>query len=301
MLKAGDELAEKGIEVTTVQWEVNRGKRDGMAEGIKRAKNDIVIFVDSDSFVAPDSVKHLVKYFVDPKMGAVAGHTDVYNIDTNALTRMQATRYYIAFSVYKAAESIFAMVTCCPGCCSAYRREYLLEFVDEWLNQKFLGEKCTFGDDRSLTNFVLRKYDATYSQEAKAYTVVPDTIGKYVKQQQRWKKSWIRETFIAGTFIWRRNLVAAFFFYLYAFLSLISPIVFVRAIFWYPAATHQVPYIYILGLFLMLFLQGLYYRIETSDSLWFIGIVTAWITSVALIWQLPWAVIRMRDTRWGTR
>jgi hyaluronan synthase len=302
MLKIKKELeTEKHIPVTVVNWVENRGKREGMGEGVKRAKNDIVLFVDSDSFIEPDCVKHLVKYFVDARVGAVSGHTDVYNRDTNMLTRMQALRYYIAFKVYKAAESIFASVTCCPGCCSAYRRSYIIGFIDEWLNQQFLGGKCTFGDDRSLTNFTIRKYEAVYSPRAKAYTVVPDTMRKYIKQQQRWKKSWIRETFIAMSFMWKKNPVAATFFYLYAFLAFISPIVFIRAIIWYPIATHLWPVIYLLGLFLMLLLQGIYYHIETGYPKWISAIFISWISSVILIWQLPYAFFTIRDSRWGTR
>ena len=194
------------LKIEVVDWKVNRGKRHGMAEGVRRAKNEIIIFIDSDSFIDKDCVKHLVKYFFNPEVGAVSGHTDVFNRDTNLLTQMQAVRYYIAFKIYKAAESTFGNVTCCPGCCSAYRKKYVLEILDKWLNQKFLGVQCTYGDDRSLTNFIIKKYKAVYSSEAKAHTVVPDKFSKYLKQQQRWKKSWIRETFIAS-FLYGRKIL----------------------------------------------------------------------------------------------
>jgi hypothetical protein len=160
-----------------------------------------------------------------------------------------------------------------------------MEFVDEWLNQTFFGGKCTFGDDRSLTNFTIRKYEAVYSPKAIAHTVVPDTWPKYIKQQQRWKKSWIRETFIAATFMWKKNPLAALFFYLYLVLAFLSPVVFVRAIIWYPISTHLFPYIYMIGLLLMLCLQGIYYRIETGNRRWVLAILGAWWASVILIWQ----------------
>jgi hyaluronan synthase len=272
-----------------------------MAEGIKRAKNDIIIFIDSDSFIDRDCVKHLVKYFMNPEIGAVSGHTDVYNIDTNLLTRMQAVRYYIAFSIYKASESVFGNVTCCPGCCSAYRRAYLTDFVDAWLNQKFLGRACTFGDDRSLTNFIIRKYKATYSPDAKAYTVVPDTIRKYIKQQQRWKKSWVRETFIASSFMWKKHPIAALSFYLYIFLAIVSPVIVIHALFWYPISTNTLPIIYLCGIGLMLSVQGIYYQIKTGYKTWFFAVLYMWLNTVLLIWQLPWAFITIRDSRWGTR
>lgn len=301
MLKVQGELGSRVKRFEVVDWKINRGKRHGMAEGVKRATHDIIVFIDSDSFIEPDCVRHLVKYFADPEVGAVSGHTDVYNRDTNLLTQMQAIRYYIAFKVYKAAESVFGNVTCCPGCCSAYRKAYLDEFLDAWLNQKFLGDQCTFGDDRSLTNFIIKKYRAVYSAEAKAHTVVPENFRKYMRQQQRWKKSWIRETFIASTFMWRKNPLAAFSFYSYVFLAFASPFIFFRAMFWHPITEETWPLVYIFGLLLMLLLHGLFYRIEVGPRAWALAILNFWINSVILMWQLPWAAITIKDSRWGTR
>ena len=301
MERAATILRQNIRHVEVVDWKVNRGKREGMAEGVERATADIIIFVDSDSFIEKNCIRHLVKYFAFPEVGAVSGHTDVYNRDTNILTQMQAVRYYIAFKVYKAAESVFGNVTCCPGCCSAYRRSYLNKFIEEWRHQRFFGKPCTFGDDRSLTNFMIRNYKAIYSPEAKAHTVVPDNFKKYLRQQQRWKKSWIRETFIAATFIWKKNPIAAIFFYMYIFLAFSSPIVFMRALVWHPFVYHELPFVYLSGLFLMLFLHGLFYRIEVGKRAWFLAILSFWFHTVILMWQLPWALITMADTRWGTR
>lgn len=301
MKRAAKDISPFIQRVEVVNWEENRGKRHGMAEGVKFARNDIIIFIDSDSFIDRTAVRHLVKYFADPTVGAVSGHTDVDNASTNLLTEMQAIRYYIAFTIYKAAESAFGTVTCCPGCCSAYRRSYLMEFIDTWLNQTFLGEPCTFGDDRALTNFIIQKYRAVYSYEARATTVVPDTFKKYMIQQQRWKKSWMRETWIASGFMWKKNPLAAVSFYAYVFLAFASPVVFFRAVIWLPIMESTWPVIYLSGLFLMLLLHGLYYRIKVGPRAWFLAIVNFWFNTVLLMWQLPWALITIRDSRWGTR
>ena len=301
MRRAARDIQGSVARVEVVDWEVNRGKRHGMHEGVRRSQSEVIIFVDSDSFIEPSSVRHLVKYFTNKEVGAVSGHTDVYNEGTNLLTRMQALRYYVSFKVYKAAESAFGTVTCAPGCCSAYRKEYLDEFIDEWLNQTFLGKGCTFGDDRSLTNFILRKYHAAYSSEAKAYTVVPDSFKKYMKQQQRWKKSWIRETFIASSFIWKKNPFAAAFFYVYLFLAFAAPFIFLRAVLWNPVLHGILPIVYLFGLFLMLMLHGIYYRIHTGKPHWLFAVVGYWFFTVILMWQLPWALFTVADTRWGTR
>jgi len=301
MERAARDLHGKIAHVEVVHWEKNRGKRHGMAEGVKRAKNDIIIFIDSDSFLERDAVRHLVKYFTDRRVGAVSGYTGVENKNVNLLTEMQAIRYYISFSIYKAAESVFGAVTCCPGCCSAYRRSYLNEFIDEWLEQTFLGAPCTFGDDRSLTNYTIRKHLAVYCQEARATTVVPETVGKYMRQQQRWKKSWIRETFIAAGFMWRKHSLAVLSFYTYALLAFVGPVVFFRAVVWLPAHYQVWPVVYLLGLLLMLLLHGFYYRIRVDKETWFLGIMSFWLSTILLIWQLPWALVTIRDSRWGTR
>ena len=104
-----------------------------------------MVFVDSDSFLDPYAVRNVVQPFKDPKVGGVAGRTDVANTYTNFLTKIQAVRYYIAFRVMKAAESVFDTVTCLSGPLACYRKEIVLENMEAWVNQKFLGQKATFG------------------------------------------------------------------------------------------------------------------------------------------------------------
>ena len=41
----------KNVDVKVVDWKQNKGKREGMAECIKRSRGEIIIFIDSDSFV----------------------------------------------------------------------------------------------------------------------------------------------------------------------------------------------------------------------------------------------------------
>ncbi len=285
-----------------VDWQQNRGKREGMAAGTLLARGEVLVFVDSDSFIRPDSVRQLVRYFHDPEVGAVAGHADVFNEDTNMLTKMQAVRYFVSFRVFKATESLFSTVTCCSGCFSAYRKRYVEEVLEEWRAQKFLGVQCTYGDDRSLTNFLLRNgYKLAYCRDAIAYTIVPDTLRKFLKQQLRWKKSWSRECYIASKFVWRRHPLMSVGFYVNVLLSLLAPLIVARALLWYPYHTHSFPYYYLVGLILVSFLYGFYYYAHTGKKLWFYGVAFAWFYALVLVWQLPYAILTLRDTKWGTR
>jgi len=108
---------------------VNKGKRDAMAWGAKEAKTDLVVFVDSDSFLNPYAILNLVQPFKDNEVGGVSGRTDVANTYTNALTKMQSVRYYIAFRIMKACESYFDTVTCLSGPLSCYRRTWSLNIA----------------------------------------------------------------------------------------------------------------------------------------------------------------------------
>jgi hyaluronan synthase len=177
-----------------------------------------------------------------------------------------------------------------------------MEVLDLWLHQRFLGVTCTYGDDRSLTNFLLKRgYRPLFAPEAKAYTFVPETLRQFMRQQLRWKKSWVRESLKAGTFMWRKHPLMAISFYLGVLLPLVAPVVVVRALLWYPYATGKAPYFYLIGLALMATVYGLYYYVYTRDRKWVYGVLFATFYTLVLIWQLPYAILSLRDSRWGTR
>ena len=81
--------------------------------------------------------------------------------------------------------------------------------LDWWENQKFLGRESTFGDDRSLTNCVLREWKVKYEARAVSHTIVPTTFKQFMRQQLRWKRSWTRESLIVARFIWSKNPIAS--------------------------------------------------------------------------------------------
>jgi hyaluronan synthase len=288
-------------DLTIINFRKNRGKKYGMAKGVELAQGEIIVFIDSDSFVRRDSIRPLVKYFADPEVGAVCGHTEVYNWNKNFLTKMQAARYYIAFEVEKSAEGLFGCVTCCSGCFSAYRRKYVLEVLHPWLEQKTLGVDCHYGDDRSLTNFILKKYKVKFSPEARAYTIVPETSRQFLRQQLRWKKSWFVESFRASLFMWKKNPAMAASFYSEILLTFLSPVVLIEALIWDPYMNHTIPLVFISGLILVSFVYGFYYYIRTGNKSWMWGAAAAWFYAVIMVWQMPYALFTLRDPKWGTR
>jgi hyaluronan synthase len=282
----------------------NQGKRAAMAAGIRATAADIIAFVDSDSVLEPDALRVLVQGFADERVGAICGHADVLNLRETWLTKMQAVRYFVAFKVVKAAESVFNAVTCCSGCFSAYRREAIMPHLDWWETQTFLGRPSTFGDDRSLTNCVLRKWKVRYESRAVSHTLVPTTFKQFMVQQLRWKRSWTRESLIVGTFIWRKHPVAAVSAYVGMVLPVIAPVVALRTLVFTPIMLGGgVPLIYLLGVYSMAVAYGLYYVIRRRhyDGLWIYGVVFCFFYLFFLLWQTYWAIATSRSSSWGTR
>jgi len=173
----------------------------------------VVVFLDSDTILECAALRAIAAEFHDPTVGAVSGHVDVLNAGVNFLTSAQAVWYFGAFRVFRAAEHLLSNVPCCPVAFCAYRAEYVAPVVEPWLQTRVLGIPCTYGVDRGLTNQILRRHRVRYCSEAVAWTVAPDTWAEFLRQQVRWKKSWIRETLVACSFMYRKPPCTALFFY----------------------------------------------------------------------------------------
>lgn len=295
---------EFGKNIKILSFPVNKGKKEAMAAGVQMAKNDVFIFVDSDSYLSPDAIKHITEHFLeDERVGAVSGNTKVENKYENLLARMQSIQYAVSFDIYKAGESVHESVTCCPGCFSAYRREAIKPLIEEWKNKEFLGAKSTFGDDRSLTNFVLKSWDVVYCEKAKATTLVPTTFMQYWNQQLRWKKSWIREGILGGLFMWKRKSIpASLGFYIHFTFPFLGPILALNVLI-YSVVTNniQVFLLFMLGFVLIGFIFSLFVKLyRDAENYLIMPLFSIFFISI-LIWQMPYAMLTLKKSHWGTR
>lgn len=281
--------------------EKNAGKREALCTGVLNAKHDLIVFVDSDSFLDPFAIINLVQPFKDPKMGGVAGRTDVANTYTNALTKMQSVRYYIAFRIMKAAEGYFDTVTCLSGPLSCYRKEIIMDNMELWRNQKFLGQPATFGDDRAMTNFVLSKHRTGYQDTAFCSTIVPNKYKVFLKQQMRWKRSWIRESIISGKFMWKKEPFAAVLFYIGLLVPILAPIVVGYNLIYIPLFQRTFPTTFVVGLLMMSLMMSFAQLLLRKSTTWIFGMLFCIFYESVLLWQMPIAWVTFWKSTWGTR
>lgn len=284
-----------------IHLEKNSGKRIALVRGVEVAKHELVTFVDSDSFLKPLAIRNLVQPFKDPKVGGVTGRTDVENAWTNYITKMQAVRYYVAFHIIKASESVFDAVTCLSGPISCYRKDLINKYKEDWINQTFLGQPATFGDDRSMTNFILKHNRTVYQDSAVCTTIVPSSFKLFLKQQMRWKRSWLRESMRAGSFMWKKEPFQSVSFYAGFIIPIVAPIVFAYNFVYVPLVYKVVPIVFISGILLMSFLMSFVYLLLRKSKIWIYGLWFCLFYEFILLWQMPIACVTFWKATWGTR
>jgi hyaluronan synthase len=244
----------------------NKGKRQAFATGFRATESDLVICVDSDTTVAKDAIRLLVQPFIDDLVVATCGHGEAANIDKNLLTKVQHYWYQDMFTLVKRMESTMTVVTCCSGILAAYRRNIVSEVLEEFLTEKCFGNDILYGDDRRLTNLSARGACGISTRDAKvkyqsnaiAYTMVPDNFRTLIKQQIRWKRSWLHGFKLAQTFMWRKKFPIPIYFYISTLSNFAAPVILVLCFVIIPLSGHtKGPIVFLTSIFFIACLRGL--------------------------------------------
>jgi hyaluronan synthase len=184
-----------GVDYDIVVFPENLGKRAGLAAGFRRSWDaDVYLCVDSDTILHPQAVENALKPFRKRKVQGVTGAVLAANRSRNVLTRLIDLRYCYAFMGERAAYSVLGSVLCACGSLALYRGPVVRKYLDDFLNQRFLGRACTYGDDRRMTYYCLREGRVLLAPNAIAWTLVPSTLPHFLRQQLRWSKSFFRES-----------------------------------------------------------------------------------------------------------
>ncbi len=291
--------------VTTIRFKENRGKRAALAEAFRIARGEIVTTIDSDSVIERDALLELAGPFRDPAIGAVAGKVVAYNRNRGFIPKMLHVRFILSFDFLRAVQSAYGTVYCCPGALSAYRTSVVRKVLDAWLDQTFLGEKCTYGEDRSLTNFIFScGYNSVYQRTAIVHTTVPETYSKLCKMYLRWDRSYVREEIRFARLIWKRPYPAQIISMIDCFVTNLRYPVSYLTLGLLVFYSLQNPMTLLRVLFVIGFISSLnmiyYLRSERSWDCVF-GILYSYFAFFTLFWIFPYAVATIRSRSWMTR
>jgi cellulose synthase/poly-beta-1,6-N-acetylglucosamine synthase-like glycosyltransferase len=156
----------------------NGGKPNALNAGIAAASHDLIVMVDGDTVVEPDSIRRLVQPFADPRVGAVAGNVKVGN-RRSLVARWQHIEYVIGFNLDRRLYETLRCMPTVPGALGAFRRNAVLEAGGLSAD--------TLAEDTDLTMAICRAgWKIVYAEDARAWTEAPATLAQLWKQRYRW-------------------------------------------------------------------------------------------------------------------
>lgn len=307
---------------------INLGKKHAIEKAIEIANGKFYVFMDSDCNMFDDAVENLVKIFLsDNEIGAITGHGNVRNADTgNLLEKIQDVWFDGQYRIIKGMEGSFSSLTCCSGSLSAFRREAIINHIHEWANDRFLGMEFKFATDRRLTAFILaekiklssekliknkqikengrkiksQQWKLKYSPSVKVEIGVPKTLRSLIKQQIRWRKSFIRSIFATGSIYWQRPLPVAIIYYLTIALRLFRPYIIIKSLIILPLTGDILSGIFYLGGAMF---SGLMYGIDVrlrkpGYPRWFYRPLMNVISTFIFTWLIIYAAITIKNKTW---
>jgi hyaluronan synthase len=195
------------------------GKRAAIAAGLAATDpgTDVIVVLDSDTVWEPGALREMLRPFADPKVGGVTPRQAIFDVGTNPVRRFADWLEDLRYHFTVPAQSVFGQVGCLAGRTIAYRRAAFEPAVEQLVRQSVFGVPLHVGDDRVLTNELLRNgWRTVYQSTALVTTDAPSDWRTFWKQQLRWGRSSQRETLLSLRWLWRKPV---------AFVSFLTDIV----------------------------------------------------------------------------
>lgn len=243
--------------------ETQAGKNFALNSGLKLVDTKLVMTIDADTVLHPDSITYIVsKINSEANVGAVAGCILVGNPKQNLMTRIQDWDYYISINAIKRCQGEYRSTLVAQGAFSIYQTD-LVKQIGGW--QDSIGEDIVLSwDILKLNKKVL------FEPLAISYTKVPSTLPIFLKQRARWARGMIEaikqirpwkqgnylSKFISSldllipyvdfsyTFFWLPGVIVAILFQNYIFVGLFTILVLPLSIITFSILYMRVRYYY---------------------------------------------------------
>lgn len=305
MQKAKKQLGDR---VAIYQQPENKGKRHALYRGFNIGSGEVFVTVDSDSVVNADTLRNLVSPFItNENCGAVAGNIRVLNNSKALLPKMLNVSFTLSFEFVRSAESKLNSVLCTPGALAAYRRKAVFACLPEWINQTFMGKPSDIGEDRAMTNMILKQgYHVLFQRNAYAYTNVPEKYKGLYKMFIRWGRSNVRENIAMAKYVFTdfregskagsrllffsqaTKLIMCYPFLLFMlYFIMVHPVLFISST--------------LLSILVLSSFQAIFYgkRYNFSESFW--AYTYSILYTFSLFWITPYAIATASRSGWLTR
>lgn len=193
---------------------VNRGKSHVLNVGLAETTHELVITVDADSWVYDDGLRAIVERLLTdpPGTAAVAGAALARNSRVNWLTKAQEWDYFHGIAAVKRMQSMYHGTLVAQGAFSIYRRSALLEVG---------GLPHCVGEDIVVSWALLKAgYRVGFAEDACLFTNVPESLGQFARQRQRWSRGLIEAFQRHGDLLWKPRMSTLFIWWNLLFLPM---------------------------------------------------------------------------------
>lgn len=158
----------------------NGGKSSALNAGIAHSTHPLIMCMDADSYLEPQTLLKAARHFADPAVGAVAGNVKVEN-RRKIVSRLQALEYIEGLNMPRRAQGFVAAVNIVPGPVGLFRREALEEVGGYDVD--------TFAEDADLTlKMMAAGWRVEYEDQAIAWTQAPESWRDLTQQRYRWTR-----------------------------------------------------------------------------------------------------------------
>ncbi|GAB2854113.1 bifunctional polysaccharide deacetylase/glycosyltransferase family 2 protein [Lentzea nigeriaca] len=156
----------------------NAGKAAALNTGLRHTRTELVVMVDGDTVLEPETVGNLVQPFADHAVGAVSGNAKVGN-RSGILGRWQHIEYVIGFNLDRRMYDVMQCMPTVPGAVGGFRVSALREVGGV--------PEDTLAEDTDLTMALERAgWSVVYTESARAWTEAPASLGQLWRQRYRW-------------------------------------------------------------------------------------------------------------------
>lgn len=181
-----DDYKFKGFDIVHIHRANRSGYKAGaLKAGLKSAKGEFVAIFDADFIPPAHFLKHLIKYFNDPKMGFVQCKWDHVNEDFSTLTNAEAVSLDLHFLIEQKAKSYTHIFMNFNGTAGIWRKS-CIDDAGGW-------HTTTLVEDMDLSYRAhIRGWKSLFLDDIVVNAELPVQMNAAKRQQFRWAKGSIQ-------------------------------------------------------------------------------------------------------------
>jgi hyaluronan synthase len=143
-------------------------------------------------------------------------------------------------------------------------------------------------------------WNVIYTQSIRVNIGVPTRLPELLKQQIRWKKSFIRSLITTGGTYWKRPFWIALLYYLQTVMKFVRPYILFHAVIMLPLAGDLLsPALWFLGIMFTGMIYAVDFRLRNpGDPLWLYRPIFTILTTFVYSWLLPYAAVTIKNKAW---